>query len=69
MIADKYYHYDELVFLFTTNNNPLAIDQLLNDTLGCEWNIAGNYGAHVFQSCFGDSRLVCHLLRSFILFD
>ncbi len=55
--------------LHSTNNDPLALHQPRNNTLGCEQNIAGNYDAHVFESCLGDSGLVCHVFRSFILFD
>ncbi len=69
MMAAEYCHYGELSFFFTTNNDPLAIHQPLNDSLRCERNIAGNYDTGVFESCRGDSGLIHRSLGSFSLFD
>ncbi|KIK96645.1 hypothetical protein PAXRUDRAFT_138021 [Paxillus rubicundulus Ve08.2h10] len=35
--------------------NASIMCQNVDDIMGCEWNMPGNYGAGVFENCLGDS--------------
>ena len=39
--------------------NAPALCQHIYDTLGCMWNMPGNYSAGVFERCDGDTGEVC----------